>query len=95
MATVRELQERLAQENTERGESRRTHWRLRNLSTISAESFAWEAEKRVAPVIAKNALLAMLGEARRTTRWARLTFWIACTSLVVSIGSLVIVLYRG
>ncbi len=46
------------------------------------------AKKDLAPVEAKNALWALLNEAR----WTR---WIALASLLVSLVTLLVVLFRG
>ena len=35
------------------------------------EHMAWEAERKAAPVVTRDAALAMLGEMRKTTGWAK------------------------
>jgi hypothetical protein len=63
--------------------------------SLSPEVIQSEMERRIAPVVAKNALLDMLDEARTTTQWVRRTFWFAAVTLLVSIASIAIVLLRG
>lgn len=42
-----------------------------------AEVMVQQAEGRAAPIVTRDALLAMLGEMRRTTRWAKGAFFAA------------------
>jgi hypothetical protein len=63
--------------------------------SLSLEAIQYEMEKSSAPVVAKNALLDMLEEARTRTRWERRIFWIAAVSLLVSLASIAIVLLRS
>ena len=55
---------------------------------LEAAELRDEEERRSAPVVAKNVLLALLGEARRTG-------WIALVSLVIALATLLVVLLRG
>ncbi len=82
MPTLRQLEEAWAKQPSENVTRPPEPWR------VSPEALRWGLEKDLAPVEAKNALLKLLDEARRTR-------WIALASLVVSIATLLVVLLRG
>ena len=48
------------------------------------------AERNAAPLITRDASLAMLEAMRSTDRWARRTFWVATVGLLVSISAVVL-----
>jgi hypothetical protein len=81
--TIRQVEEALAKRPHEPAPRRRpAPWRLTN------EALRWRVEKDQAPLEARNALLPLLDEARRTR-------WIAIASLAVSVATLLVVLFRG
>lgn len=81
MATIRQLEEALAKQPAK--DVARPPDPLR----LSPEALRWGLENDLAPVEAKNALWALLGE-------ARLTRWTALVSLLVSFATLLVVLLR-
>jgi hypothetical protein len=83
MPTIRQLEKALAKRAPEDA----THRPSEPLG-LSPEALRWSMEKDAAPLEAKNALLALLDEARQTR-------WIALASLAVSVATLLVVLIRG
>jgi hypothetical protein len=88
MPTIRELEEALAKRPPDEGERQRSRlpW------TLSPEAMLWSAEKETAPIAMRDAMLAVLAEARATTRLARWTLLVAVVALVCSAASIAITL---
>ena len=82
MPTIRQLEEALAKQPA------RDAARPPDPLRLSSEALRWGLENDLAPVETKNALWALLDE-------ARLTRWIALASLLVSLATLLVVLLRG
>ena len=87
MPTIQELQEALAKEPPKEGEQER--W---SPLRLSPDVMLSETERNVAPLVTRDALLALLAEARATTQLARRTLVVAALALLCSAAGIAITL---
>ena len=90
MPTLRQLEEALSRDPSKDAE--RPLSDLFRAPPLDPDVFRWRAEKESAPIEARDALLAVLAEARATTRLVRWTLVVAVLALVVSLAGIVIAL---
>jgi hypothetical protein len=86
MPELRRVQEILTKGTPSRPRAER--WGIPFDMKVFAETERRRAEREVAPVITRDAVLAMLDEARTTTRLARRTLWVALATLSVGAATL-------
>jgi hypothetical protein len=58
---------------------------MQEVARMHAVSLAREAEQKAAPVVTRDAMLAILTEQREESHWARRAFWVSCASLLASL----------
>ena len=92
--TIRQIQEALAKQAPEELEDSEPPRAppVREALRLSPDVIRFRAEKDAAPLVARDALLDVLAEARATTRLARWTLLVAAVTLLVSVASITIAL---
>jgi hypothetical protein len=94
MPTIADLKRVLANETPEQAEDRRR--RLADALRVPdiAASMQWQAEKEVAPVVTRDAVLALVEESRSQARWGRRMFWLAAANVALTLINIFIFVAR-
>jgi hypothetical protein len=93
MPTVRQLQARLAGRAAPANPGAKMPeglQELRALLQLSPETSRAEGERRAAPLVTRDAVLALLAEQRKASRWARWACWGALASVGLGVAVLLL-----